>query len=246
LLVVAARDRVPHRISEQPVLGEPSAGRGVQLADPVGMPGRQTGTQSVGEEVVVAVPATLVVERDDEQILTLKDLQHRLTVAATGQGVAQAAGQLVEHGRVEQEPAHLVRLPVQNFLYEVVENEPVAPGERLDKPRDVTRPVAGAGMHPGRQRGQLQSRRPPLGARLERGHQRRVQPQPHHLVEEHRRFVGGELEVRGPYLDELATRTQAGKRERRVGPSGIASVTCGGRLSRRNLTASWTAAASIT
>jgi hypothetical protein len=33
VLVVAARDRVPYGIAQQPVLGEPSAGRGVQLTD---------------------------------------------------------------------------------------------------------------------------------------------------------------------------------------------------------------------
>ena len=75
-------------------------------------------------------------------------------------------------------------------------------------------------MGPGRQRGQLQPGRPPLGARLERGHERGVQLQPHHLVEEHLRLVGGEPEVRGPHLHELATRAQTGQRERRVGPGG--------------------------
>ena len=143
VLVVAACDRVPHGIAQQPVLGEPSAGRGVQLADPVGMPGSQAGTQRVGEEVVVAVPPALVVERDDEQVLALEGLQHRLTVGATGQGVAQTAGQLVEHGGVEQERADLVRLPVQDLLDEVVEDEPMASGEGLDEPGDV----AGARRH---------------------------------------------------------------------------------------------------
>ena len=71
MLVVAARDRVPYGIAEQPVLGQPPASRGVQLTDPVGMPASQTGTQRVGEQVVVAVPPALVVERDDEQVLSL-------------------------------------------------------------------------------------------------------------------------------------------------------------------------------
>ena len=162
----------------------------MQLTDPVGIPGSQTGTQRVGEEVVVAVPPALVVERDDEQVLALKGLQHRLTVGATGQGVAQAAGHLVEHGGVEQERAHHVRLPAQNLLDEVVEDEPMASREGLDEPSDVSRPVGGAGMGPGRQRGQLQPSRPPLGARLERGHECGLQLQPHHLVEEQLRFVG--------------------------------------------------------
>ena len=75
-------------------------------------------------------------------------------------------------------------------------------------------------MGPGRQRGQLQPGRPALGARLERGHERGIELQLHHLVEERLRFVGGEPEVGGPHLHELATRTQTRQRERRVRPSG--------------------------
>ena len=192
VLVVAARDRMPYGIAQQPVVGEPSAGRGVQLGDPVGMPGGQTGTQCVGEEVVVAVPPALVVERDDEEVLALEGLEHRLTVGPAGQRVAETAGQLVEHGGVEQERADLVRLPVQDLLDEVVEDEPMASGESLDEPGDVSGAVGRAGMGPGRQRGQLQPGRPPLGARLERGHEGGIEVQLHHLVEEHLRFVGGE------------------------------------------------------
>ncbi len=158
--------------------------------------------------MVVAIPPALVVERDDEQVLALERLQHRLTVGTTGQGVAQPSGQLVEDGGVEQERAYLVRLPVQHLLDEVVEDESMASRERLDELRDVAGPVGGAGMGAGRQRSQLQSGRPPLGARLERGHKRGLQPQPHHLVEEHLRFVGGEPEVRGAHLHELATGPQ--------------------------------------
>ena len=96
--------------------------------------------------------------------------------------------------------AYVVRLPVQNLLDEVVEDEAMASGEGIDEPGDVFGPVAGARMGPGRQAGQLQPGRPPLGARLERGHECGLQPEPHHLVEEHLRLVGGEPEVRGPHL----------------------------------------------
>jgi hypothetical protein len=95
----------------------------------------------------------------------------------------------------------------------------MASGEGLNKPSDVSRPVGGARMGPGRQRRQLQPGRPPLGARLEGGHECGLQRQPHHLVEEHLRFIGGEPEVPRPHLHELATRTQTGQRKRRVGPS---------------------------
>ncbi len=95
VLVIAAHDRVPNGIAKQPVFREPSAGCGVQLTDAVGMPGGQTGAQRVGEQVVVAIPPPLVVQRDDEQIPALKGLQHRLTVGTTGQRVTEAARHLV-------------------------------------------------------------------------------------------------------------------------------------------------------
>ena len=96
----------------------------------------------------------------------------------------------------------------------------MASGELLDEPGDVCGPVGGAGLGPRRQCGQLKPGRPPLDARLERRHECGLQLQPHHVVEERLRLVGGEPEVRRPHLHELATRPQAGQGERRVGPGG--------------------------
>ena len=95
----------------------------------------------------------------------------------------------------------------------------MAARERLDEPSDVSRPVGRGGMGPGRQRGQLQPGRPPLGPRLERGHERWLQPQTHDLVEKRLRFAGGEPEVRDPHLHQLAPRTQTRQRQRRISPS---------------------------
>ena len=121
-------------------------------------------------------------------------------------------------GLGRRRPRHeFVRLAVQDLLDEVVEDEPMASREGVNEPGDVSGPV---GMRPGRQRGQLQPGRPPLGARLERRHKCGIEVQLHHLVEEHRRFVGGEPEVGRPHLHELATRPQTRQRERRVRPSG--------------------------
>lgn len=126
MFVVAARDRVPHGILQQPVLGKPTGGGGMQPTYPTAAPGRQTGTQSIGEEVVVAVPPPLVVERNDEQVPALEGLQHRLTVGTTSQGIAETIGHLLEHTRVKQKLAHPVRLPAQNLLNEIVENKSMA------------------------------------------------------------------------------------------------------------------------
>ena len=46
-------------------------------------------------------------------------------------------------------------------------------------------------------------------------------------------LVGGEAEVAGAYLDELAAGPQAGERQGRVGPGADDRCSCGGRWSRR-------------
>ncbi len=60
---------------------------------------RTPGPQRLGEQVVVAEPASLVVERDDEDVRVLQGLEHRLPAVASGQGVAQRAGQPLEDRR---------------------------------------------------------------------------------------------------------------------------------------------------
>jgi hypothetical protein len=46
-------------------------------------------TCTLGEDLtVIAIPATLVVERQDEQVAALEGLQHRLAALLAGHGVA--------------------------------------------------------------------------------------------------------------------------------------------------------------
>ena len=61
----------------------------------------------VGEEVVVAVPGALGVERHDEEVSTLEVRQRPGAVGAAGDGVAQRAVKSVEDGGAEQEVANL-------------------------------------------------------------------------------------------------------------------------------------------
>jgi hypothetical protein len=156
--------------------------------------------------VVVAVPPPLVVQGDDEEVLPLEGVQHRPAARSTGQGVAEAAGQLVEHRGVEQELPHLVRLPVQHLLQQVVQNEAVVAGERIDEGGRPVR-IARLGAPARRQRGQLQADRPSLGAGLQSGDVHGIEIQPHDVVEERAGLVGREAQVRGTELQEFATGT---------------------------------------
>ncbi|HLL65926.1 MAG TPA: hypothetical protein VK453_09270 [Micromonosporaceae bacterium] len=83
--------------------------------------------------MVVAVPAPLVVERGHEQVRALQAFHHRPAVGVAGHGIAQGAGETVEHGCLQQEPWRRLRLPVQDLLDEVVDDEAVVPGEARDE-----------------------------------------------------------------------------------------------------------------
>ena len=93
----------------------------------------EPGAQCVSEQVVVAVPLPLVVERDDEQVPALEDLQPLAAVVAAGERVAQRPRQLREHRGVEEEPANVLGLAVEHLLDQVVQDEAVAAGERVDE-----------------------------------------------------------------------------------------------------------------
>jgi len=84
---------------------------GVQFTDPGGIPAGHAGTQRVSEEVVVAVPPPVVVQRDNEQISALERLEHLLTIGTTGQRITESARHLLQHRGVEQKRAHHLRLP---------------------------------------------------------------------------------------------------------------------------------------
>ena len=142
---------------------------------------RAARAQRLGEEVVVAPPLPLVVERDHEEVRPLERLQLLLAVGAAGDRVAQRAGQVVEDRGVEQERPDVLGLAVEHLVDEVVEDEAVAAGERLDEPVRVTRARRGEGR-------ELQPGRPALGPLLERGDVARLEAEAHHVVEERRRL----------------------------------------------------------
>ena len=173
----------------------------------------QARAQDVGEEVVIAVPAAPVVERDQEQVPPLQRVQHGLAIAALGHGVAQRAAQPVQDRGLQQEAPNLVGLPVQDLLDQVVDDVAVVPREPGDEAGDVVAP-----LH--RQRRQLEGGDPPFGAPLEGLDVARRQCQAHDVVQVRGSLGRREAQVRGADLDELAARPQAAERQRRIGTRG--------------------------
>ena len=181
----------------------------VQRGDLVGMERPQPGAEDLGEERVIPVPASLVVERDDQQVRALQLLEPRLAVGHAGDDLAQRAAQAVEDRGAQEELLGLARQAGENLLDDVVEDVAVA---RPEPPHQVG--VVGPAAQ--RDRGQPQRRSPtlgPIGEILDlRGGE--LDPgRPHECGRLRRR----EAEVLGAHLEELAAGTQARERERWIG-----------------------------
>ena len=125
--------------SAMPRAANQALARPMQHRHLIGVLGQQTCLENVGEEVVVAVPESLGVERHDEKVLPFEVLQHPAAVSAAGDGVAQGAIESVEDCGAEQEVADRWVLPGQHLVGQVVDDEAVAPGEGLDEVGDRRR-----------------------------------------------------------------------------------------------------------
>ena len=136
--------------------------------------------------------------------------------AAAGDGVAERAGEPLQHGGREEEVARGRRLTGQDLVGEVVDDEPVAARERSDEGGDLV----AVGDAAQRQRGQLQPGDPALRPLVEHLRVLDRDGEAHGRGEEGVGLAGGEPEVGGTQLDELAAGAQPRQRQRRVGPGG--------------------------
>src|SRR5688572_20836038 len=87
--------------------------------------------QQIRKEMVITVPAPLVVQRDDEQVGAFKIFQGFLagTIRVEQNRITQGATQTVEDGGTQQESLNSFGLLVQDFFNQVVHHEMVAAGE---------------------------------------------------------------------------------------------------------------------
>ena len=212
-LVVATGERVSEGVVGQLVLLVPVGGGAVQRGGPGGVLACQSGPQQVGEQVVVAPPPALAVERQQEQVRPLDGLQQQLAVTAPEDRVAQRPGQPVEHRALQQERPDVLGLPVQYLLGQVVQDVAVAAGELLDEPGDVATPLQ-------RQRGQLQPGDPALGALAQRRDEILGQVVPRRRRQQLGRLAEREPQIGGAQLGQLPPRAQSGQRQRRVAAGG--------------------------
>ena len=220
-LDVAGGQRMRHRLVDVGVGTEPGARRPVQLGLALGRLALESALQVGREEVVVAVPLTVLVERLDEQVLLVQPFQHRLAAGQAAHRGAKACAQAIEDRGGQQEIEHVGRQAVQHVLGQVLPECAVVGAERRghvaeQAARQPRRRALGIDRMAQRQRGQLQGRHPAFGAGPQRLHGRRVEAQCVHLAEEGLRLRHGEPQIGGGHLAQLAGHAQ--RRQRQRGP----------------------------
>ena len=169
----------------------------------------QSRLQHLGEQVVVPIPMTVVIEGHEEQIGPVERLQHRSAVTASRDGIAEWRIHAAENRGAQQEGAHFRRLVLQHLLHQVVDDVSVVPGEPGDEIRDVV-PTA----H--REGGKLERGDPSLRAIVERRDLLRRQRQPHRAGEIVRRLLRGEPQVGRANLDQITASPQASEGKWRI------------------------------
>jgi hypothetical protein len=155
--------------------------------------------------MVIAVPAALIVEGDEEQVVAIEPLEDGSAVAASGDGVAQRSGQPVEDRGLQEEGPDIVGLAGEDLVDEIVHDEPVVAGERGDERRGV-----GPALH--REGRELERSDPALGPCLERRNVGPGELEAHRAVQVRGGLLGCKAQVGGPDLDQLSADAESGKR----------------------------------
>ena len=212
--VVPGSEGVAHRFGHLPVPLAPLGGARQQLGDLLGSRLMEAGLQQVGKEMMIAIPAAIVVQGHDKEVAPLQPLEHLLAVrTAPGDGVAERAGEPGEDRGLEQEGLDLLRLAREHLLDQEVQDEAVGAREGPDEAIHILPSPHGKGRH-------LQPGDPALGPLVERRHLLGREDEPHRLAEEGGRFVRREPEVVGADLNHLPPRSQPGDGNRWIGAGG--------------------------
>src|SRR6185295_11030266 len=93
----------------------PVAGTTVQVEHQPRLFIEEARSQHVRKELVVAIPAPPVIERDEEEVPAIERLQHRRAALVTSNGIAERATQPTQDRGLQQELADMLGLTVQDL-----------------------------------------------------------------------------------------------------------------------------------
>jgi hypothetical protein len=134
---VARRLDVPDGLGHLAMLGEPPGGAPVQNRHLFGQRPAQLQPQEIREQVVVAEPRALGVQRFDERVGVLEVEQDPFRARPAGQQIGQFTVDPLEQAGAQQQILDLVWLAFQHLGDQVLGDRAVAAGELGDEPRGV-------------------------------------------------------------------------------------------------------------
>ena len=162
--------RVANCFDRMPAFGPPPGGDGVQARQLLRGGPSQLECEQIREQVVVAKPGSLRVQRDHERACVFELGEDPVGSRASRQPVSERSVDPVEYRSSQQQPSHLLRLTLEHLGQQVFGHRPLAA-------REAPCEVLGVRIPGHRESREPQTRRPPLG----RPHERleRVVGQPH-------------------------------------------------------------------
>ncbi len=134
---VSGCERVPDRVRRLTIVAVPDTRSAVKLGCGAGILVEKPSPQHIGEEVVIPIPLASIVERYDEQVLSVEGCERRLPSGPAGHGVAERPVQSVEDRRLQEELPDGLGLALQHLAGQIVDDEPIVAGESCDERRGV-------------------------------------------------------------------------------------------------------------
>ena len=197
---VARRLGVPDRVDHPALPDEPSGRAPVQRRDLGRQRPAQLQPEQITEQVVVAEPGPLGVERQDERVRVGQREQDPLRARPAGEQVCQLAVDLIEQGGAQQQVLDVGRLAFEHLRDQVLGDRPVAAGEFGHEALRVG--LAGQG-----DRRQPQAGGPPLGPLVQQRDPGFGQRDPRG-VEQQAGLALGEAQIGRADLGQLARQPQ--------------------------------------
>ena len=151
------RDPVLDRLGEIVMLGVPDTCPAVQRTFALRLLVTQLRLQHLGEQGVVAVCVVASIERNEERVRARKIAKHLRRTRSLEHGVADGAGECVEHRGARQELELASRQSREKLVPKVVDNQAVSAGEARHRSAGVALPAK-------RQSRQINRNGPALGS----------------------------------------------------------------------------------
>ena len=163
--------------------------------------------------MVIAVPASLLVQRDHKQVRTVEGFQHRLTPLLVGDRITECTTEALQDRGVQQKRLHGGGLPREHLLTEVIQHEAMTAGKGGQKRGDIDPALQ-------RERGKLQADHPSFCTTLEGSNGPSLQVEFHHLTQKRADLIGGKAQIGSTHLGELSAGPQPCKQERWISTRG--------------------------